>query len=268
MSGCSKWNKFDVSLIRISQLARNIASALDVVPAMNSPFPTLFPFKHVEHEKLEALLHTHVGNAGFPCVGAKAALARGTLQTIACNRIDSAWDDLRIHDALLAWAHAYRADPGLFRSFAVVFEGPLDLDEDAFEQHLWARIQSLSDKDVWRGQDYDERVSPDPDAPHFSLSFGGEAFFVIGLHPHASRPARRFSRPTMVFNLHDQFEQLRSAGKYEAMREKIMLRDEAVAGSRNPMLARYGESSEARQYSGRAVDPAWRCPFRYSGGGE
>jgi FPC/CPF motif-containing protein YcgG len=49
------------------------------------------------------------------------------------------------------------------------------------------------------------------------------------------------------------------------MREKIMTRDEALAGSRNPMLARHGDASEARQYSGRAVGEAWRCPFRYSG---
>ena len=38
-----------------------------------------------------------------------------------------------------------------------------------------------------------------------------------------------------------------------------MVRDEALAGSRNPMLARHGRSSEARQYSGRAVDANWRA---------
>ena len=214
------------------------------------------------------MLFAHVGAAAFPCVGAKAALARGTLVVLACNRIDSAWDDLRIHDGLLHFAADYRRDPALFRSFAVIFEGPDDLDEPAFEKALWDRAQSLSDKDVWRGQGYDSAVSSDPDNPHFSLSFGGEAFFIVGLHPHASRPARRFARPALVFNLHDQFERLRAEGKYEGMREKIMLRDEAIAGSRNPMLARHGEASEARQYSGRAVDGAWRCPFSYTGGGE
>jgi uncharacterized protein len=49
------------------------------------------------------------------------------------------------------------------------------------------------------------------------------------------------------------------------MREKIMVRDEVLAGDRDPMLARHGEASEARQYSGRAVDDAWRCPFQYAG---
>jgi len=232
---------------------------------MTQTTSTLFPWTHDSQTDYEADLHARIAQAGFPCVGAKAALARGTLDVLAADRIDSAWDDLRIHDALLRFAAAYRAAPALFRSLAVVFGAPDSLDEAEFEGHMWSRIQSLSDKDVWRGQPYDTRVSPDPENPHFSLSFGGEAFFVVGLHPQASRPARRFARPTMVFNLHDQFETLRAQGKYEGMREKIMVRDEHLAGSRNPMLQRHGDASEARQYSGRAVGTDWRCPFSYVG---
>ena len=232
---------------------------------MPQPATPLFPWRHEDQDRFERLLQVHVEDRLFPCVGAKAALAKGTLNVLACNRIDSGWDDLRIHDGLLRFAAAYREEPTLFRSFAVVFNGPEDLDEPTFEQALWDRIQSLSDKDVWRGQEYDQRVSHDPEDPHFSLSFGGEAFFVVGLHPNASRPARRFSRPTLVFNLHDQFEILRAEGRYEGMREKILVRDEALAGSRNPMLARHGTASEARQYSGRVVDDAWACPFHYRG---
>lgn len=232
---------------------------------MTAPETPLFRWTHEAQAELEALLQRHVSAADFPCVGAKAAMARGTLHVLACSRMDSAWDDVRIHDGLVRFAAAYREDPSLFRSFAVVFDGPDDLDEAGFERALWARVQSLSDKDVWRGQSYDPRVSHDPEDPHFSLSFGGEAFFIVGLHPNASRPARRFARPALVFNLHDQFERLRADGRYESMREKIMVRDEAIAGSRNPMLARHGEASEARQYSGRAVGDAWRCPFSYRG---
>ncbi len=225
----------------------------------------MFNWKHEAQDSLEALLFDHIDDRAFPCVGAKSAMARGTLDVLACSRIDSAWDDVRIHDALMRLAEDYRRDKAMYRSFAVIFEGPGDLSESAFEAALWQRVQSLSDKDVWRGQDYDARVSTDPANPHFSLSFGGEAFFIVGLHPRASRPARRFERPTLVFNLHDQFERLRAEGKYETMREKILVRDEALAGSRNPMLARHGAASEARQYSGRVVDDRWACPFHYSG---
>jgi FPC/CPF motif-containing protein YcgG len=226
---------------------------------------SLFPWHPESQAALERALKSYIADPVFPCVGAKSALARGTLDVVGCRDITSAWDDVRIHDELLRFATAYREDPGLFRSLAMVFEGPDCLTEAEFEQALWQRIQSISDKDVWRGQSYDQRVSSDPDSPHFSLSFGGEAFFVVGLHRHASRPARRFDCPTMVFNLHDQFETLREIGKYESMREKILVRDEALAGSRNPMLARHGETSEARQYSGRIVSDGWRCPFSYSG---
>jgi len=197
----------------------------------------------------------------FPCVGAKSALARGTLEVLVCHSLTSAWDDIRIHSELLEWAKSWRNDPKGLRSLAVVFEGPGDLSEQEFEELMWERIQSLTDKDAWRGQPYDHRVSADPDDPHFSLSFGGEAFFVVGLHPRASRPARRFPRPTLIFNLHEQFENLREEGRYERMREKILERDVALSGDMNPMLARHGETSEARQYSGRVVGDGWRCPF-------
>ncbi|NVD44183.1 guanitoxin biosynthesis heme-dependent pre-guanitoxin N-hydroxylase GntA [Qipengyuania atrilutea] len=203
----------------------------------------------------------HIREPDFPCVGAKSALANGRLEVRHARDLLSGWNDLKIHEALLEWAD--RDDPpSAFRSLAVIFEGPLNLSEEAFEKAMWQRLQSLSDKDAWLGQPYDESVGADPAKPDFSLSFGGEAFFVVGLHPNASRPARRFERPILVFNLHNQFEWLRAEGRYERMREAILSRDFDLAGSLNPMLARFGESSEARQYSGREVGEDWTCPFR------
>ena len=122
-------------------------------------------------------------------------------------------------------------------------------------------------KDDWLGQQPDPRVAHDPDDPHFAMSFGGEAFFVVGLHPEASRPGRRFEVPAMVFNLHDQFEQLRAEGRYGPLSSAIRERDRALAGSDNPMLAEHGTISPARQYSGRAVGADWRCPYSGRRGG-
>ena len=204
----------------------------------------------------------------FPCVGAKSALAKGLLKVTTARDLTSAWNDVAIQTGLMEWAWDYRRQApdrdgrGDLRSFAVVFEGPLDLSEAAFEEAMWERIQSLADKDAWRGQPLDRSTSGDPEDPKFSVSFGGEAFFVVGLHPHASRPARRFSRPAMVFNLHDQFERLREQGRYERMREAILQRDLELAGDINPMLVRHGEASAAPQYSGRQVGADWVCPFR------
>lgn len=209
----------------------------------------------------EERLRDFIIGRNFPCIGAKSAVNMNQLTVYTARSIESAWNDLEIQDRLMRFAWTYAKEPTLFTSFAVVFEGPLVLSEVGFERCLWERVQSLADKDAWRGQRHDPRVSRDPDDPHFSLSFGGEAFFVVGLHPNASRPARRFEHPTMVFNLHDQFEMLRRQDRYEKLRTTILDRDVKLAGDVNPMLARHGTISEARQYSGRVVPEKWACPF-------
>lgn len=213
-----------------------------------------------DHPLAERLRH-FIANPLFPCVGAKSALAKGQLKVIVARSITSAWNDIAVHRALMRFVKDYQSDRRMFQSFAVIFEGPRTLDEKSFERNMWDRIQSMSDKDAWLGQRHDQRVSPDPTNPHFALSFAGEGFFVVGLHPKASRKARRFEAPTMIFNLRDQFEQLRAQGRYEKMRAAILERDVRYSGSVNPMLARHGEASEARQYSGRSVEDDWHCPF-------
>jgi FPC/CPF motif-containing protein YcgG len=126
------------------------------------------------------------------------------------------------------------------------------LDEVGFERHLWQRLQSLSDKDDWLGQEQDKRVAHDPNHAEFSVSFNGEAFFIVGLHSQASRAAQRFMRPVMVFNLHDQFELLRAEDRYEKLWASIIDRDVKMAGSPNPMQSNNG-SFEPIQYH---VEPA------------
>lgn len=214
---------------------------------------------------LAQAFRSFIREPAFPCVGAKSALSRDQFTIVVARDVTSGWDDMRIYPALLAFVSSYKRAPRLFCSLAVLFEQPGDLSEASFETALWARVQSLSDKDAWLGLPHDERVQACPTDPHFSLSFGGEAFFVVGLHPNAGRKARRFHRPALVFNLHDQFEILRQSGRYESLRDSIGERDLRFSGSTNPMLATHGEASEARQYSGREVDEAWVCPFRPRG---
>lgn len=225
----------------------------------------MFQSVSVINHPLIAAFQEFVRDPLFPCVGAKAALSKEQMTFVVARDVKSAWDDLEIHAQLRGLVDLYRQNRAPFRSLAVIFEHNSDLDELQFEQFLWERLQSLSDKDDWLGQEKDARVAHDPNHPEFSLSFGGEAFFIVGLHPHASRPARRFVRPTMIFNLHDQFELLREANQYEKLRASILDRDVKIAGCINPMLAKHGEVSAARQYSGRAVENGWKCPYQRSG---
>jgi len=104
-------------------------------------------------------------------------------------------------------------------------------------------------------------VSKDTENQHFSFSIGGKAFYIVGMHPGASRKARQSPYAAIAFNLHWQFEKLREMGSYETVRDKIRERDKELQGSINPVLEDFGSNSEARQYSGRKVEKDWKCPF-------
>lgn len=195
----------------------------------------------------------------FPCLGAKASHAQGRLRCLCAHDITRASDDAAITRGLQVFA-AQAGEYSLFVSIAVLFPSSPALSERHFEDALWQRLGAIHALDrVDHG--WDDHVSDDPGSAHFSMSIGGRAFYIVGLHPGANRPARRFDCPVMVFNLHSQFELLRADGRYEKLRQAIVERDIALAGSPNPMLAVHGKSSEARQYSGRKVDADWACPL-------
>lgn len=201
-----------------------------------------------------------IRRTNFPCVGAKSALSRDQLALVTAADIRCAEDDRKILDTIHRFLRDHEAEPKIFTSFAVLFRGPCDLDEAAFETHLWARLSALHWLDA-ETFTWSDEVSADPDAPNFGFSLGGHAFFVVGLHPGSSRTARRLPHPAIVFNLHEQFQDLRARGQYGRIKETIIDRDVKLDGMPNPMIAEHGTVSEARQYSGRAVDDDWRCPF-------
>ncbi len=194
----------------------------------------------------------------FPCLGAKAALERRALDCVCADDISSASSDRRIAEQLQSFALQAKGDD-VFISLALLFPGSPLLSEIAFETALWQRLRGIHEIDRTE-HNWDSNVSEDPASPHFSMSAGGKGFFVIGMHPRATRRARRFRFPVMIFNLHSQFETLRADGRYEKLQRAIAARDVMFSGSTNPMLADHGQRSEARQYSGRSVDEDWVCP--------
>lgn len=230
----------------------------------------------VERSATEALRHTSlttplgssradqirnfIADRSFPCVGAKSALNKGRLD-IECVGLMGQRQTTRALHALLLDYSSRHGDPGSVPvSFVAVFDDP-PLEETTFERKLWQQLQALHDFDLHQGAEWASNVSDDPERHDFSFSVGGRAFFVVGLHPKASRLARRSPFTCLVFNFHDQFETLKASGKYTSMQDAIRARDVALQGSINPVLARFGEASEARQYSGRAVEANWACPF-------
>jgi FPC/CPF motif-containing protein YcgG len=160
-------------------------------------------------------------------------------------------------ERLSAFVTAPSDDTG-FRSFIAAFRGPVPASEEEFEGLLWRQLDLLRELDA---SEWDPAVSNDPTNPHFCFSVAGTAAFVIGMHPLASRLARRSPLPVLVFNPHAQFERLRARGGYDRVRDVVRRRDAKLQGTINPMVADHGQGSEARQYSGREVDAGWRAPL-------
>lgn len=203
----------------------------------------------------------YIQNKEFPCVAARAALARQQVKYMVAEHLACPKDDTKILAFLYNFVEEYRQSDELFHSAVILFKGPDLPNEPLFDMLLWQRLQALSDLDA-RQHPYDNRVAPDPAAANFSFSLKEEAFFVIGLHPGSSRPARQFSYPALVFNPHAQFEQMRETEGYAKMQNIVRKRDLAYSGSINPMLTDYGTASEVYQYSGRQYDTNWTCPLK------
>lgn len=207
-----------------------------------------------------AALRAHVLDDGYPCVMARSVFNRDAFRMATYGRLgDPASAAMLCHDLYAFNAEFPKPVQGAV-SFVACFDGPSFTDEKSFEVALWQQLQAVHDVDK-RQFDWSNEVGSAPDDPDFSFSVGSRAFFLIGMHPRASRIARRTPMPTIVFNLHEQFVELRANGKFDGVRDTVQTRDEQLQGTVNPMSSDFGARSEAAQYSGRAVGTEWACPF-------
>lgn len=202
----------------------------------------------------------HISGEDFSCVGAKAALNGSLFRVGFYSQMNAAETNAVLAGDLQAFASEQKNSSTNYASFAAIFDTPVARNEKAWESSLWTQLENLHNFDR-RHFDWDSSVSSDPEDVNFSFSFAGTGFFIVGLHPQSSRLARQFSRATMVFNPHAQFDRLRELEQYERLQKTIRTREMKLQGSLNPNLSDFGTQSEARQYSGRAVEENWKCPF-------
>lgn len=148
----------------------------------------------------------------YPCLGARAVFNRDRARIVTTGRLGSASSSLDVYQALRDFGDDADPDEG-FTSLVAAFGGQAPPSERAFEDRLWTTLQHLHDFDdtPWNAE-----VSSDPADVDFSFSIGGIAYFVVGLHPGASRDARRTPWPVLVFNLHSQFEEPQGLGSLRA----------------------------------------------------
>ncbi len=192
---------------------------------------------------IESQFRAMIESAVYPCVGAKTALARGGVEFHLYPELGHPG---QLCNDLGAFARRLpQTPPHHFVSLVAAFLEPRLRDEQQFHQLLWQTLGTLS-----AGTMKAKGVSDDPGSPDYAFSYAGEPFFVVGLSPTASRYARRFAWPCLGFNSHRQFQALRKAGHYREVQKIVREREIALQGSLNPLLADFGEQSEAPQYSG------------------
>ena len=214
-----------------------------------------------ENQDIKKEFETFIIGDDHPCIMAQTVFSMDEVNLFSYPDFGSRKTAAAIIKDLETYIKDYDFESNDFKTFLAVFPESGDYSEIEFERKLWEQLQNLhlEDNTAW-----DKEVSDDPESEHFSFSLGGRAFYIVGMHPGASRMARRSPYPAIAFNLHWQFEKLREMGSYETVRDKIRDRDRELQGDINPMLEDFGKSSEVKQYSGRELEKEWKCPFHRS----
>lgn len=215
-----------------------------------------------------AVLHAHDGfravalSQAFACVAGAAAVRAGHYRFSSQAELGSPESIQGLATDLRKFIADFPLESGRFASCVASFREPGGLTPIEFEKLLWVTLQGLHDLD---DEPWDPSVSQDPEDSSFSFSFAGRSFFVIGMHGGSERWTRRLAWPTLVFNAHWQFEELRRLDRFSSMQRTIRRRDAKLQGMSNPALEDYGNQSEAKQYGGRVVEQDWQCPFHARG---
>jgi len=207
-------------------------------------------------------LRAFVSGDGFSCVGAKGALTSGGYRFGFYDGFPAKAATEGLARDLAAFVAELPFMKERYKTFIAVFNDR-SLDETGFEVRLWEQLQALHEVDR-RYFDWSANASSDPADRRFAFSAAGHPFFIVGMHQRASRISRRFALPALVFNSREQFDALKQTGHFQRIAKLVREREMELQGSLNPNLAEYGELSEARQYSGRAVEETWKCPFHRS----
>src|SRR6478672_4268598 len=89
-----------------------------------------------------AAIHRAIEDHAFPCVGAKAALARDAVQVVEGGDLRRPDSDAAVLEAIGRFASTHDHDV-VFASLVVAYPRTQRLTEAAFEAALWERLQAL-----------------------------------------------------------------------------------------------------------------------------
>ncbi|MER7156739.1 guanitoxin biosynthesis heme-dependent pre-guanitoxin N-hydroxylase GntA [Streptomyces lydicus] len=209
---------------------------------------------------VRAALEDFIQTREFSCLGARAALKRDSITHRHYRRMGEASSAAENHRDLVEYVRTVRPllSDQSFRTFVATFDEPGTVDELAYEGLIWQHLQLMHDLDS-RSFGLDKGATSDPALPNFGFHTGGHAFFVVGMHPGASRASRRFSASAIAFNSLAQFVLL--GEKFYSMQGAIRRRESKNNGSVNPSFTVYEYEQPARHFSGRFTEEDWQCPY-------
>jgi uncharacterized protein len=191
----------------------------------------------------------------YPCLGGASAIRTGDYRLGIYPRLGSVRASQECFADLTTYLQERPAQDYPISVFVAVFDGPVTGGEIGFERALWRQLQAMHRLDPGpAGLRRPGPIAVEPDDEGFV--FWDRTFFVVGLHPAASRWARRFAWPTLAFNALTHDALLRSRGQYERMQTAIRRRDVRLQGTPNPAL----DLPQVAQFAGRMVTNDWQCP--------
>lgn len=211
----------------------------------------------IDHKNL---LAEFILQKNYPCIAAVQALHRNEIIFDQYSGFGAGEDSLKLVTKLLEFRDRQKHNQEQFLTYVAIFDDQANLSEEEFELALWRELSAVWSHPEQAGS-WDTRFSDDPLDQRFCFSVGGEAFFVVGMHPQSSRISRRYPRVAIAFNLYSQFSDLMETGRYQEMVRLNRNRDIKFQGSINPMVEKYHDLYEPIQFSGRANTDDWRCPF-------
>lgn len=198
-------------------------------------------------------LKAFVLEKSFPCIMAHSIAFNGHFEQHHVKLNQQSINYKEVIKIFYRFIDHYRDNPHTLHSIALSFTNEASKDFLEFEAFFWTFLRELKKIDH-ENYNHDPRVSSDPTSSEFSYSLKEEAFFILLLHPDNPRLSRRYDTPSIIFNPHEQFEELRRSGKYEKIRDVIRAKDKLLQGCPNPMLNDFGQASEIYQYVGRVYD--------------
>lgn len=217
-------------------------------------------------ELIEKQLRCLVLESPFPCLGARAAFRN---QSYLFNVHADMAEAQTLHLVLADLRHfaKVRLEMDDLYTYMVSFLEPrIITDEAAWDRFVWQFLQGLHDLD---DAPWDRRYSINPADAGFALSLAGLGQLVVTLYPGASRYARRFAWPTLIFNPPEQDRaNFPTDEEFLRFQNRIRDRDARLQGTVNPSLPPTLDDPQATGFSGAPIDASWTCPLRVKPAGE